>query len=852
MPRSSSGVPSVRAPHSSIPRLPPAHVPRPRLTERLLAEQSRLRLLCAPAGFGKSVLFSELLLGLRDPGQVLWLNLAGQPLHPEQLIAQIAGALQRPVPDLPAPLALLQLLDGGGKPLWLVLDDYPSQPPAELDACIDQLLARALPNLQLLVSARQRPDWNLPRLLLAGELQELDATHLALTRDELERLVDQLAPQASDAQREELWQESEGWCAGARLQLSSRNHPHGPGTAAAASHCWLKEYLDHELLARLGDEEARCLFALVHLPKVSAELCRQLWEESDGAELFSRLLARQAFCMPLDEDGHWYRVLPAVAKVLRNRISATAAAHLHLAACRVFIAAGQVEDAIEQALCAGQPEVAANYLEHLGQEWLTGEQHLAHLLAWRSRLPPLLLESTPRLLTLNAWALLLAWRLDEAEDCIHKLGRFLPQADARRNRKLLANWQALHGVLGALRGRPGQDAALHCQQALEHLPERDWMPILLCHSALARIAMASGQPDLAPVRLHDALEIARRQGSLLFETLINLDRTRLLLLRGEFARAQGLVTQSFALIGQRKAVDGLLLGRLHLIQGELHLIHGRLDDAETELRIGLEQALECADPFALHGYLGLAELRSRRGEFDQAFVHLRDAEREMHCRQVWRLSFNGVLSLQSMRVLARQQRWDRVEPVGLRIQRYFEGDSPWMPPLDYPTLPLRNLLLLARGHLAAGRAEQAEAMLRPLLQRCEFLQYRPLACEVGLALAEAARWLGQEDAANLEREARQQATHLGMQGLLQEWPTAGQTGERSGTAGAGDHSNLLSQRERSVLQLLAEGFSNQEIGSYLFISVNTVKTHTKKINSKLGVKRRTQAVMRAKSLGLLV
>lgn len=54
-----------------------------------------------------------------------------------------------------------------------------------------------------------------------------------------------------------------------------------------------------------------------------------------------------------------------------------------------------------------------------------------------------------------------------------------------------------------------------------------------------------------------------------------------------------------------------------------------------------------------------------------------------------------------------------------------------------------------------------------------------------------------------------------------------------------------------MLQLLAEGFSNQEIGNYLFISVNTVKTHTKKINSKLGVKRRTQAIMRAKALGLL-
>uniref|UniRef100_UPI001F17C325 helix-turn-helix transcriptional regulator n=1 Tax=Metapseudomonas otitidis TaxID=319939 RepID=UPI001F17C325 len=160
------------------------------------------------------------------------------------------------------------------------------------------------------------------------------------------------------------------------------------------------------------------------------------------------------------------------------------------------------------------------------------------------------------------------------------------------------------------------------------------------------------------------------------------------------------------------------------------------------------------------------------------------------------------------------------------------------------TLPLRNQLQLARVHLSAGRPQQAEAALRSLLQRCERLQYRPLACEVGLVLAEAARQLGQEDAAQLEREARQQASALGLNGLLQEWAAL-----PNGTPAA---VALLSQREQAVLHLLAEGCSNEEIGGRLFISVNTVKTHTKKINSKLGVKRRTQAVMRAKTLGLLV
>ena len=51
---------------------------------------------------------------------------------------------------------------------------------------------------------------------------------------------------------------------------------------------------------------------------------------------------------------------------------------------------------------------------------------------------------------------------------------------------------------------------------------------------------------------------------------------------------------------------------------------------------------------------------------------------------------------------------------------------------------------------------------------------------------------------------------------------------------------------------MADGLSNQEIADSLFISIHTVKTHSSKIFEKLGVKRRTQAVVRAKELGLLV
>jgi len=61
----------------------------------------------------------------------------------------------------------------------------------------------------------------------------------------------------------------------------------------------------------------------------------------------------------------------------------------------------------------------------------------------------------------------------------------------------------------------------------------------------------------------------------------------------------------------------------------------------------------------------------------------------------------------------------------------------------------------------------------------------------------------------------------------------------------------ISERELEVLRLIAAGLSNREIADKLFISMNTVKTHTKNINSKLDVNSRTRAVARAKELRLL-
>lgn len=61
----------------------------------------------------------------------------------------------------------------------------------------------------------------------------------------------------------------------------------------------------------------------------------------------------------------------------------------------------------------------------------------------------------------------------------------------------------------------------------------------------------------------------------------------------------------------------------------------------------------------------------------------------------------------------------------------------------------------------------------------------------------------------------------------------------------------ISKRELQVLNLMARGFSNDEIAEQLFVSLNTVKTHSSKIFEKLEVRRRTEAIAKAKNLGII-
>jgi len=853
---------------ASIPRLPPAHIGRPRLVQSLLAADCRLRLICAPAGFGKTVLMSECARLVPEGTHMVWLDLGGRACSVGALYSQLSGALgQQDELVGSADTAILTLLRRLRQPLWIMLDDYPRDCDAELDACLDMLLDIGPTSVSWWVSSRRQPAWKLPRLLLQGHLCELDAEALAFTEDELERMLAAQRMALSPESFQQLHRGMEGWPAGVCLMLLGADEQALRERLVAGTPL-LRDYVQREVLAGLGDEVRRALLALARMPRFSAELCDHVLD-GVGSEVLDVLKTRQLFIRQIDNCGEWFRLWKPLALMLQ-RLDAAAPTQVHLRACQWFASRGEMREAVEHALWAGQPEVAANYLQRYGQEQLLIGDNVSRFLKWRSELPQDLFASTTRLIVLQGWALIISARLDEVEDCLAELAKFFPQPDARRQAQLLAQWQALRGFLARLRGEPG--ARENCLQALEVLSDHAWAQRVLCYQVLTQQAMSEGKLELAQQYNSEGMKLARLKGSVLYEMMLSVDRIQLLELTGEFERAVGVLNE--ALQALRETVrHSPLIGRLQLLQGHLLAYQGLDEPAQEAYQLGKEETETCGDSYCFFGYVGLAELAARSQEFACAYHWLRDAERLSQWRHVPEARFRGILPLINGVAWLHQGELRKARSALCQVLDLYEGHGYLSPSGFYELLP-RLRRYLAVIDVLEGQPQRAITELRAQVEQNLRTQRLGLACECRFSLAEALQAAGQT--AEAETELRSALAEAARQHLVKplyelhhrqpQWLARVLPATAKGeslrqrllhyerepeTVQAITDETVLSNRELTVLRLIAQGCSNQEIAEQLFISLHTVKTHARRINTKLGVARRTQAVAKAKALAWL-
>jgi ATP/maltotriose-dependent transcriptional regulator MalT len=456
--------------------------------------------------------------------------------------------------------------------------------------------------------------------------------------------------------------------------------------------------------------------------------------------------------------------------------------------------------------------------------------------------------------------LLFAGRFEQAGECIAHLSRFLPQPSAFHQRQLIARWQAQQGWLLHLQGRMDASRA-HLLEALDALGPALWPVRLLCLSGLTQQALVRGELEVAQALNREALCLARAQGSLVFEGLLELDHAQLLEQRGACARAEHLLANMDGLLLRQQPLAEPLLGRLALHRGRLSLSQGREAQAAAHFESGLQICLRNQDKRALYGFLGLAQLAANRLDYAQAFVLLRDAERLMQQRRIPDTVYRSVLLQMSCHFWLQQGRPHLAHEALTRVLRHYQGaHARQAPPATLELIPvLEYLLVLTEVYLE--QAHKPLARLEAQLQWARLRGMSGLQAQLHLALAEVA-WLTdhpavarqslQEGLALVERCHLQQALRdlqLRQPRLPQAIGRAEPGHDPEVAAATG---NRLSQREIEVLALVAQGNSNQQIADLLFISLHTVKTHARRINGKLGVERRTQAVARAKALGIVI
>lgn len=885
--------------HFYRPPLPASYVPRPDLCERLLSGLSgRLLLVSAPAGFGKSSLAIEFCEHLPEQWQSLWLDLSSRDSDPGRFLERLLSGLQQFFPGVGQealgvlrlrqrhqPFAFEEWLDGlldelalrldPQQPLLLVLDDYHLAQGAVLDRCLQFFLNHLPPGLLMLVTSRQRPDWHLARLRLSRQLLELHEHDLRLSDAQGAELLALQGAVLSSEALTVLLQRSEGWVAGLRLwSLAASETPEARALPAQGGDGLIHDYLLEEVIERQPAEVQAFLYDTASQERFCAELCDALRDAHDSAAILRHLQAHQVFLVPLDEQGKWFRYHHLFSDLLRSRPQPSPG--LHLRACRWFSGEGLLDEAIEQALRAGQPDVAANLVQNLSEEQLLAEQNVATLLRWKMDLPDSLLTSTPRLILLYGWALALACQLDAAEELLAELGRFLPAAEHTEQEGLLAQWLALSGVIARGRGDSAK-AQAYCVEALSCLPLERYGQRLMCLSSLANLAIVQGDLWRARGLNREALELAQRVGNPLFEALAHYDRARVLQARGEVLRALEEVRQGLHRLADLPAQRRFAVrGRLTLYEGYLLALRLQPQQARERLLAGIGEARSCRDISVLIGYCVLASLEGRSGNLPEAFAQLAEAERLMHVWDVPPVYYLAMITLSKCELWLSQ---GQTEMAGVWLSRLLDtygGEQAAAAPEFHPQLPLHIQLHMASYERLQGAAQQAEQRLRGLSQRAQQAGGQLLGAIAQLHLTELLLDAGrQQEAQQHLRSALQASAGGGLlpcHGLLvrhPEWLGEQLTSLDATPLTAALLAHLpqlqpvapqeevpalvdaLSARELAVLELIARGCSNQEISDQLFISLHTVKTHARHINGKLGVERRTQAVARAKSLGLL-
>jgi LuxR family maltose regulon positive regulatory protein len=872
-------------------------VARPRLVDRLeQGLQGPLTLISAPAGSGKTTLLSEwrAAKGARMP--VAWLSLDPNDNDPVRLLTYLVAALETLQPGLASGVGAL--LEAGELPplkvvttsliidmqdfpqdFALVLDDYHVINEQAIHQAFLHFVDNLPPQMHLVLLTRADPPLPLARLRARGQLTEIRLAQLRFTEDEATAFLNEvmgldLTPQQVVA----LGARAEGWIAGLQLAaLSMQAQDPTSRTefiqAFTGSHHYILDFLSEEALHHQTPEVQRFLLRTSVLERLCGSLCDALTGREDGADTLAQLERGNLFLIPLDDERHWYRYHHLFADMLLNRLRTSfpdELSDLHLAASIWYESASLSDEAIRHALSAQDYTRAACLLRqnHL-QVMYT--RPISTLGTWLATFPEPVIRADPWLGIVRLHQM---WSTGQRDG----LGERAREAQTALRDKIALGkmreddpdyiwlWGETLSFQSLSQLRDDVPAAIDlAQRAVDMLPPHAF-PHGFALGALYIAYRTAGQIDQTAETCRRAIQVTR---ALRYPSMLATATASLGLMLNEKGRLREAVRahrETLQFADDHGMADTFYFGIVHTSLADFLREWNQLEEAEYHLNLGLSMIRQGGlNILLISGLINLAGLKLSQCDPAGALATLEDLQRE--CRNMDPDTYQDASRNLRLRCLAELGELDEM--------------AAWLEGVDLsPELPItpdrgRMLLLAAHCMVILGRVNEAVRVLAHLEGVARENDYVGILIQVlvnqaiawqmlkdtgrALTLLEKALEMTEpegymrvyldegERMRELLEKARQKAIKLAYVTRL----LAAYSAQQAAALAASKASALLSQRELELLELIAAGRTNREIAGELFIAIGTVKRHTVNIFTKLNAANRTEAVAKARELGLL-
>jgi LuxR family maltose regulon positive regulatory protein len=885
-----------------IPRRRTPAVVRSRLIARLnRAIESRLILISAPAGFGKTTLLTEWVASSHYPST--WLTLDEHDSELARFLAYFIAALQKvkaslgeaapglfnPPEQFPLESITILINEINSIPdhFILILDDYHTIKNQRIHKALSFLIDNLPANMHPVIASRFDPPLNLARLRGRGQLTELRADDLRFTSQEIAEFLNQVMELNLNAEELALLDaRSEGWIAGlqmAALTLKGKSDTAGFIKAFSRSRRDMLDYLFEEVFEQQTADVQSFLLQTSILDRLSPSLCDAVSERKDSDQILDKIERANLYVFPLDDELRWYRYHHLFKDLLQHSLSSTHPEMLpvlHRRASEWYEREDLFMLAITHALKGQDYDRAARLIERrAGEIEMQGE--FTTYLGWMDSFPQSIIQMYPILILhrILAETLAAALPLEDVEARLQEVVKLDPQSHLIKGVGMVVRAVAL-GNQGDL----SQNAEI-CRKALELIPPENtfWRGVAM--SGLRQYWLLEGGVPAVPtaIRLYnDAIDTGQKIGNVFIRVVAQRRLAESYIAAGCLHQAHNYYQEILEVAVDRHG-QLLPLASFGLFGlGMLHREWNELERALNYLKKGMTLESGKLGRWQVDGIIELARTLQAMGDLVGASQYLRKA-RQLLSRFPRYRSYESIITAYEISLALEQEDMEKVstwarefDPVGLARSFGIVGEIPVYIP-QYPAREL-HLLTLVRAYLAQNKPAEALKLLDALIKAAEKLSRAGTMLQAHILSALAYKALGEvEEALSHLKEALQAAEPEGyirlfldagpaissllyeavQQGitptythrLITAFPVSESLPQRADESIKMEEP--LSDRELSVLILIAQGLSNKEIGERLHIETRTVKWHTGNILGKLGVQNRTHAVAKARELGIL-